>query len=78
MTEITSTKTWPTQTRAWPENAASYAGTVAGALWQTLITWQRRASERNQLATMSDHMLKDMGITRAAARRECRKPFWSA
>jgi uncharacterized protein YjiS (DUF1127 family) len=78
MTEITFAKTWPTQTRAWPENATSFAGAVAGALWRTLLTWQRRARERDRLAAMSDYMLKDMGITRAEAAREYRKPFWSA
>jgi uncharacterized protein YjiS (DUF1127 family) len=78
MTEIAFAKTWPTQTRAWPENATSFAGAVAGALWRTLLTWQRRASERDRLATMDARALKDMGITRAEAWRECRKPFWSA
>jgi uncharacterized protein YjiS (DUF1127 family) len=42
------------------------------------LTWQRRASERTRLAEMDDRAYKDMGITRADAWRETRKPFWSA
>jgi uncharacterized protein YjiS (DUF1127 family) len=28
------------------------------------------------LLDLSDHMLKDIGITREEAKREARKPFW--
>lgn len=41
-----------------------------------LLLWQARAAERHQLAEMSDHLLKDMGLTRADVSRECAKPFW--
>ncbi|HSR71817.1 MAG TPA: DUF1127 domain-containing protein [Kiloniellales bacterium] len=41
-----------------------------------LLLWQARAAERRQLAEMSDHLLKDMGLTRADVSRECAKPFW--
>ena len=78
MTEMTFTKTWPTGTRAWPESATAVPTAGATRMWRTLLTWQRRASDRDRLAKMSDHALKDMGITRADAWRECRKPFWSA
>ena len=43
---------------------------------ETLLTWQRRANERGRLATLSPRLLKDMGISEAAAAREAAIPFW--
>jgi len=45
-------------------------------LWAVLLAWQARADQRHQLASLSDHHLEDMGLTREAARRESAKPFW--
>ena len=41
-----------------------------------VATWERRAQERRSLAEMSQHMLKDLGISRLDARRASAKPFW--
>jgi uncharacterized protein YjiS (DUF1127 family) len=41
-----------------------------------LATWERRARERRTLAEMSNHMLKDLGISRVDAQLEADKPFW--
>jgi len=41
-------------------------------------TWRRRAYERQALVTMSDAMLRDIGITRCDAMSEASKPFWRA
>ena len=38
--------------------------------------WERRARERRALGEMSEHILKDLGISRVDARRESEKPFW--
>ncbi len=38
--------------------------------------WQHRADQRRQLSEITDHQLRDMGISREAARREYTKPFW--
>ncbi len=46
--------------------------TLAG----TLLTWQRRADERNRLATLDPRLLKDMGISEGDAAREAAIPFW--
>ena len=43
-----------------------------------LCEWRRRYRSRHQLKMMSDHMCKDIGISRADAWREGRKPFWKA
>ncbi|MGH6900543.1 MAG: DUF1127 domain-containing protein [Geminicoccaceae bacterium] len=38
--------------------------------------WLDRSRQRRQLAHISDHMLRDIGLTRADARAEAEKPFW--
>jgi uncharacterized protein YjiS (DUF1127 family) len=42
----------------------------------TLMRWQELARQRRALAAMNDHMLKDLGLTRANALREAGRPFW--
>ena len=39
-------------------------------------TWLERRRQRRALLEMSDHMLKDIGVSRAAAYEEAVKPFW--
>lgn len=38
--------------------------------------YRKVAYQRKMLAQMSDHMLKDIGISRADALHEASKPFW--
>ncbi len=45
-------------------------------LFETLLTWQRRAQERDRLATFDARLLIDMGISEAEAARESAIPFW--
>ncbi len=45
-------------------------------LVETLLTWQRRADERDRLATLDPRLLADMGISEAEAAREAAIPFW--
>ena len=42
----------------------------------TLLRWQELARQRRALGAMSDHVLKDLGLTRADALREAGRPFW--
>jgi uncharacterized protein YjiS (DUF1127 family) len=42
----------------------------------TLLIWQQRARDRRQLQSLSDHMLRDIGLTRADVFAEASKPFW--
>ncbi len=56
---------------------------VFGALAQSaargldqLLEWQDRARQRNQLAALEGHILKDLGLSRADVVRETDKPFW--
>lgn len=41
-----------------------------------LSTWIERVRQRHALAGLEDQMLRDIGITRVDAARECEKPFW--
>jgi uncharacterized protein YjiS (DUF1127 family) len=42
----------------------------------TLLRWQELARQRRALGALSDHMLKDLGLSRADALREAGRPFW--
>lgn len=44
----------------------------------TLALWIERDRQRRALATLDDRMLRDVGVSRADAAKECRKPFWRA
>jgi len=48
------------------------------ALFALLRVWRRRRRERAYLLKLDDRCLKDIGITRWDAVRECEKPFWKA
>jgi uncharacterized protein YjiS (DUF1127 family) len=41
-----------------------------------LLLWRQRRRERHMLGAFSDHMLKDIGLTRADIEAEVRKSFW--
>lgn len=43
---------------------------------ELVLLWHERARQRRQLAELSDHMLRDIGVTRADAWAEVEKPFW--
>jgi uncharacterized protein YjiS (DUF1127 family) len=44
--------------------------------FDVLLLWLQRRRERRKLAGLGDHVLKDIGITRADAEGEARKAFW--
>jgi uncharacterized protein YjiS (DUF1127 family) len=54
----------------------STAGSLLRRCGAVLGTWMARARERRALRELNDHLLDDIGITRADARREWDKPFW--
>jgi uncharacterized protein YjiS (DUF1127 family) len=43
-----------------------------------LLEWRRRQRSRRQIQAMSDHMCKDIGVSRVDIQREAEKPFWKA
>lgn len=44
--------------------------------WLRIERMIRNQRTRNQLAQLSDHLLDDIGLTRAQRNEEIRKPFW--
>ena len=49
---------------------------IGRSIATTLSMWWRRRRSRERLADLSEHLLKDIGITRAEAEHEANKPFW--
>jgi uncharacterized protein YjiS (DUF1127 family) len=46
--------------------------------FEEVLAWQERVRQRRQLQQFSEHMLKDIGLSRADAEAEISKPFWRA
>ena len=44
----------------------------------TVLDWQERARQRHRLGEMDDHLLRDIGLSRADLEHETAKPFWRA
>jgi uncharacterized protein YjiS (DUF1127 family) len=59
-----------------PSIAEQGAG-LLDSLAATLSGCHRKARQRQALADLDSRMLDDIGVTAAAARAECEKPFWS-
>jgi uncharacterized protein YjiS (DUF1127 family) len=51
-------------------------GHGAGRVAEGGLMWLERARQRRQLRELNDHMLRDIGLTRADAWAESDKPFW--
>lgn len=59
------------ETMRFPALAAALAR-VADAV----SAWGERARQRRDVLGLPDHLLKDIGISRADAEAEAMKPFW--
>ena len=62
--------------RAWLRAGMALAHRQARQAWATVITWNNRHVQRRALGQLSEHMLKDIGISRMDALRESEKSFW--
>jgi uncharacterized protein YjiS (DUF1127 family) len=49
-----------------------------GHLMRNFAEWRRRARSRDELRSLGDSTLRDMGLTRCDAESEASKPFWMA
>jgi uncharacterized protein YjiS (DUF1127 family) len=43
-----------------------------------VLIWHERVRQRRQLRSLSTHMLRDIGLSRADVEGEASKPFWRA
>jgi len=48
------------------------------SLWRELTNRFALARQRRSLRDLDDHLLDDIGITRAQAQSEAKKPIWQA
>ena len=58
------------------ERIGRWSANAATGITSTIREWNHRQSSRKALLEMSDHLLKDIGISRAEALREGSKTFW--
>jgi uncharacterized protein YjiS (DUF1127 family) len=56
--------------------AERVAGDRLVQAYEQVLSWLERVHQRRQLAQLSDHMLKDIGLSRADVEAEVAKPFW--
>ena len=65
----------PASTRSASTRVAAFlpaARRMAHMVW----VWRSRAETRPTMSMLSDHVLRDIGLTRADVDREVMKPFW--
>ena len=69
-----------TVTRSNPAADISLKGlnTLIVKATDTVLDWQERARQRHRLGEMDDHLLRDIGLSRADLEHEAAKPFWRA
>jgi uncharacterized protein YjiS (DUF1127 family) len=69
-------KTWP----GFHQQTARRSGVdgVMAAFLRGVAEGFRRARQRRDLAALSDHNLRDIGLTRVDVEIETGKPFWRA
>ena len=46
------------------------------ALFDAMAAWSERRRQRRALEALPDHLLQDIGLSRADAVNEADKPFW--
>lgn len=51
---------------------------LSGRLFARLLDAEALARSRRRLAHLDDHILRDIGLTRAEAEAEAEKPAWGA
>ncbi|WP_377809465.1 DUF1127 domain-containing protein [Azospirillum sp. A29] len=59
-----------------PVQANPGLGERVVSLFDRLATWNERRRQRRALEALPDHLLSDIGISRADADHEAEKPFW--
>lgn len=56
--------------------SSATVGSRVIALFDRLATWSERRRQRLALEALPDHLLSDIGVSRADASHEADKPFW--
>ncbi len=62
---------------AWAQRSLLAVLTRDGlTLLELVARWRRRRQQRDDLMTLDERLLKDIGVSRGDAAAEWRKPFW--
>jgi uncharacterized protein YjiS (DUF1127 family) len=56
--------------------AARFGDRLTVSTLESLLVWRERTRQRKALATLNDHMRRDIGLSSADINRESTKPFW--
>lgn len=65
--------------RAWPQGRGLLLQALNGGFLlvaKPLIAWQKRVEERDRIRRLPDHLLRDVGLTRADLGVESELPNW--
>jgi uncharacterized protein YjiS (DUF1127 family) len=85
-TDMDNANEHSTNAMGW-ESPAQRHGLMTARFWRiirsllargldALRTWQQRSRERHDLLSLSERLLRDIGLSHAAAEQEACKPFW--
>lgn len=56
--------------------AAGQATAFLASVFDAPFVWLERIQDRRRLAELDDHLLRDIGLTRAEAAHAASRPFW--
>jgi uncharacterized protein YjiS (DUF1127 family) len=59
-----------------PANRSTSLAALFRIYWQRVSRWHALYRQRQQLAALSDEMLKDLGLSRVDIEVEANRPFW--
>jgi uncharacterized protein YjiS (DUF1127 family) len=68
--------TFLSDTKRGSENWVARALRTLDAAFDAMSRWNTRRRERNQLESLDDRMLSDIGLSRTDIDRVFEKPFW--
>jgi uncharacterized protein YjiS (DUF1127 family) len=70
-------QTWNEIAQRRARNTLAFAIWAAARFaWSVWRRWSERARQRRTLAMLSDHSLRDIGLSRTEVNFESRRPFW--
>ncbi|WP_219061667.1 DUF1127 domain-containing protein [Pseudomonas sp. UMAB-08] len=58
-------------------NRSSLGTRLISMITRQLLRWYELHRQRQQLASLSDDALKDIGLSRADTQQEVERPFWN-
>ena len=73
---MTDEKTWGVRVGGALRWCRPDLGVLLARLFDQLYAWHRHVRARHELLSLSDHALKDIGISRATAEEAADAPFW--